>query len=104
MPVASEAHLRERDDLHVLPRGFDDEIAHTPEVVRLVAGRMLELYGRHTDVTHGVINDRRQSARNAIAGSTCAAWRAGRQLTRMHTSASRSATRPYVTASADVTP
>ena len=55
MPVTGETHFGECDDLNALAGGVDDEIAHAPEVVRLVAGRMLELYGSHANVTHVAI-------------------------------------------------
>ena len=52
MPVAREAHLGERDDLHARADGLRHEVSDAPEVVRLVARGVLKLDSRHADVAH----------------------------------------------------
>ena len=52
MPVAREAHLGERDDLHARADGLRHEVSDASEVVRLVARGVLKLDRRDADVAH----------------------------------------------------
>src|SRR5947207_5579569 len=50
VPVAREAHLRKRHQLHARAGGFGHEVNDAAEVVPLVARSVLKLDCRHTDV------------------------------------------------------